>query len=285
MVDLANPDILKLIFSLGAIIIVYTVALILAAIVNNRVKDIRNRHNIRKGIIYFATLLMLIAIIFIWFRNLKAIGVILSVIGAGLVLALQEVVLCIAGWALIFIRRPFETGDRIEIGSIKGDVIDIRLFETSLLEIGNWVVDDQSTGRIVHVPNSAVFKGPVFNYNRGFEFIWNEVKIVVTFESNWNKAKDIMFELGEIESKELIGQVGSRIKQMARRYMIYYEKFTPIVYTKIEDNGIQLSLRYLVDAKQRRVSTDRVSNKILEEFGKHKDVSFAYPTYRITGVK
>jgi len=154
-----------------------------------------------------------------------------------------------------------------------------------MLELGSWVVDDQSTGRVVHVPNSAIFKGPVYNYNRGFEFIWNEIKIVVTFESDWNKAKAIMLKLGEKESGELVQKAGSRIRRMARQYMIFYEKFTPICYTKVIDNGIEISLRYLIDAKHRRASTDRVSNKILEEFGKHKEINFAYPTYRITGCK
>jgi len=285
MIDLANPNVLKVIHSLTAIASIYFLALILAGIVNNRIKDIRQRHNVRKGIAYIATTLILMVVGFVWFHHLKALGVILSIIGAGLVLALQEVILCIAGWALIFIKRPFEAGHRVELGGVKGDVIDVRLFETSLLEIGNWVVDDQSTGRVVHIPNSAVFKGPVFNYNKGFEFIWNEVKIVVTFESDWSKARDVMLKLGEEESKELTERAGSRIRRMARQYMIYYEKFTPIVYTKIEDNGIELSLRYLINVKSRRASTDRVSGRVLEEFKKQKEISFAYPTYRITGVK
>ena len=113
-------------------------------------------------------------------------------IGAGIALALQDVILSVAGWFLIIVRRPFQVGDRIELGGVKGDVIDIRLLQTSLLEIGNWVDADQSTGRIVHCPHSLVFKEPLFNYTKGFEFIWNEIKIPLTFESNWKKGKEII---------------------------------------------------------------------------------------------
>lgn len=282
---LANPYGIKLLYSACSMAAIYLMGLLIVKVINRNVVDVRRRHFARKGVMQIGFALMAAIVGLIWIEQLKAIAVFLSIIGAGLVLALQEVILCVAGWLLIFTRRPFEAGDRVDLGGVKGDVIDIRLFQTSLLEIGNWVVDDQSTGRIANVSNSAVFKGPVFNYTRGFEFIWNEIKLVVTFESDWRKAKDIMLHLGEDESKELIKEAGPKIDEMAKRYMIYYEKFTPIVYTKIEENGIQLSLRYLIDAKQRRASTDRISNRLLEEFQKYKEINFAYPTYRITGVR
>lgn len=201
--------------------------------------------------------------------------------GAGLVVALGDLFLSIAGWFVIIFRKPFTAGDRIEINNVKGDVIDIRLFQTSLLEIGNWVKDDQSTGRVVHVPNSALFKGPVFNFTKGFEFLWSEIKIIVTFESNWRKAEEIMIRHARAESEEISKEVASRIRKMAEEYMIFYEKLSPIVYTKIMDNGVELSLRFLTEVKKRRYSEDKLNRVILDDFGKEPDIAFAYPTYRI----
>jgi small-conductance mechanosensitive channel len=193
----------------------------------------------------------------------------------------QEVILCFAGWILINVKRPFSVGDRVEIGSVKGDVIDVRMFQTALLEVGNWVGAEQSTGRVVHVPNSNVFKEKVFNYTKGFEFVWNEVKIIVTFESNWQKAKEILLRHASPEIDKLKTRVQVSIDRMARQYMIHYEKFTPIVYVSIADNGIKLSLRYLTEVRERRTTEDRICRAVLEDFVREEDIQFAYPTYRI----
>ena len=203
--------------------------------------------------------------------------------GAGVALALHNVLLNIAGWVFILIRRPYRTGDRIELDKVRGDVIDIRLLDTTLLEIGNWVDGDQSTGRVVHLPHGQIFRYPLYNYTMGFEYIWNELSILITFESNWEKARDIVLKFGEEESEEIQEKVQSKINRMAREYLIYYKKFSPIVYTKIEESGVKLTLRFLTKAKSRRTNEDNIHKKILKAIRKAKDVDFAYPTYRITG--
>lgn len=249
--------------------------------INRRVKDIKARHVIRKNTIYIISLTILVIVFFIWVQNLNSITIFLGVAGAGLALALQEVILCVAGWMLILVRHPFEVGDRIELNGIKGDIIDIRLFQTSLLEIGNWVNADQSTGRIVNIPNSFVFKAENYNYSRGFEFIWHEMPILVTFESDWKRGKDIMMVHAKKMAEGLEEKVRRKIDIMRNRYMIYYGKLTPIVYVNIKDSGVELTLRYLTEAKKRRFTQDYLCRMILEDFEKEPTVNFAYPTWRI----
>jgi len=250
-------------------------------IINRRVKEIKARHTIRKNAVYIVSFVLMIVIFFIWVQNVSSITIFLGFAGAGLALALQKVVLSIAGWFLILIRHPFETGDRIEINGIKGDIIDIRLFQTSILEIGNWVDADQSTGRIVNIPNSFVFEYANFNYSRGFEFIWHEIPILLTFESDWKKGKEIMMTHAIKLAEGLEDKVSRKIDAMRNRYMIYYGKLTPIVYVNIKDSGVELTLRYLIEAKSRRSTQDMLCQAILEDFDKEPDVNFAYPTYRI----
>lgn len=276
-----TPNMIRALVSIGIAVFLYIFAGIIVRIINKKMTDLKRRHRARKTTLYTTTLIIVGIISLIWIRNLKTISIVMSVVGAGLVLALQEAILSIAGWFLILFRRPFEPGDRIELGGVKGDVIDVRLFQTSVLEIGNWVKEDQSTGRITHIPNSAVFKGPLHNYTKGFEFIWNEIKITVTFESNWKKAEEIMLGFARKEAEKVSSQVDRRIKKMAEEYLIYYEKLTPIVYVKVVDFGIELSLRYLCEAKMRRRTQDELTRAILDEFGKQRDINFAYPTYRL----
>lgn len=217
----------------------------------------------------------------VWLRAVSHLTTIISVVGAGIALALHDVILSFAGWVSIIVRRPYQTGDRIQIGSTKGDVIDISAFHTVMMEVGNWVDADQSTGRIVICPNSAIFREPVFNYTKGFEFIWNEIVITVTFESNWQKAEQIMLVIAQEKAEEIRSEVAGKIRRMSRNYAIHYTHLTPIVYSIIADSGVKLTLRYLSKVRTRRGTTSGISRKILDAFATEDDINFAYPTYRI----
>jgi small-conductance mechanosensitive channel len=277
----ASPAFLQILLTLIAILVTYLITLIVKRIINRTIKDIKRKHTLRKFTIYIATFLCLVTIILIWIKRVGSVTTIVSVLGAGLTLALHQPITSIAGWLLILIRRPYETGDRVQLGNIKGDVIDIRLFYTSILEIGNWVDADQSTGRVIHCPNGKVFAEPIFNYTRGFEYLWNEIKIIVTFESNWKKAKDVIQEIGSKDYVDLGEKVRAKIKRMSKKYMIHYDKLTPIVWVNIVDFGVELTLRYLTDARKRRSTQDAICHSILDRFDKEPDIDFAYPTYRI----
>lgn len=271
----------KILQTIVLLITSYILLFVIIKFINNRVKDIKARHIVRKNTAYIITFTAMLMIVVIWIQNITYLSIFLGVAGAGLTLALQEVILGVAGWLLILIRRPFEIGDRIEINGIKGDIIDIRLFQTSMLEIGNWVDADQSTGRIVNIPNSFVFKTENYNYSRGFEFIWNEIPILVTFESDWKKGRDIIISHARKHAEGLEENVRRKIDAMRNRYMIYYGKLTPIVYVNIKDSGVELTLRYLTESKKRRFTQDQLCQAILDDFAQHPDVNFAYPTYRI----
>jgi small-conductance mechanosensitive channel len=278
---LAHPISQRILNTFLVFVIAYLLNFLLIANINRRVTDIRLRHTRRKSAIYIVNFLSIAVILFIWLQNLSSITLILGFLSAGVALALQEVILSIAAWFLIFTRRPFDIGDRIEINGIKGDIIDIRLFQISMLEIGNWVGDEQSTGRIVNVPNSFVFKYPHHNYSHGFEFIWNEIPILVTYESDWKKARQIMEAIAQKQTAGLAESVHPKIEAMKSRYMIYYGKLTPIVYVNIKDNGVELALRYLTEAKQRRTTQDQICQMILDEFAKDPSIRLASPTFRV----
>jgi small-conductance mechanosensitive channel len=261
--------------------LVYIILYFVRQFINGLNISISLRHQYRKRAGYIATLVYLLILIPIWAGSTQQWATVLSVIGAGIALALHEVLLNFAGWFYIMVRHPYRTGDRIELGSLKGDVIDIGALQTTLLEIGNWVDGDQSTGRVVHMPHGQIFRQPLYNYTQGFEFIWNELTILITFESNWESAKAILLKSGEEESKEAQETVRTRIDRMSREYLIYYKNFSPIVYVQIKDSGVQLTLRYLSEARKRRGGIHTISQKVLKEIAAAPDIEFAYPTYRI----
>jgi small-conductance mechanosensitive channel len=216
----------------------------------------------------------------VWINAIGQFGAFLGLLTAGLAIALKDLLTNIAGWIFILTRKPFIVGDRIQIGEHAGDVIDIRLFQFTLLEIGNWVEADQSTGRIIHVPNGVVFTRTQANYSAGFEYIWNEMKVLVTFESNWSLAKDILDKIVRHHSENLSADAQKKIIEASKKYMIFYQHLTPIVYTSVDPSGILLTMRYMCDPRKRRGTEHNIWEDVLTEFAGQKEIEFAYPTQR-----
>ena len=154
------------------------------------------------------------------------------------------------------------------------------MFQFSMLEIGNWVDADQSTGRIMHVPNGKVLRERTANFSRGFEYIWHEIPVLVTFESNWRKAKQILEEVVNADTFSVAEDVQRQVRRAASRYLIYSGKMTPIVYTAVRDSGILLTIRYLTKPKTRRGTEQQIWEDVLSRFDAEPDIEFAYPTMR-----
>ena len=245
-----------------------------------RTDDVHIRYRWQKSTIYGAVVLGIILVGRLWFRGIDSLATYLGLVTAGLAIALQDLVKSIAGWAFLLWRKPFSVGDRIQVGAFRGDVIDIRLFKFTLLEIGNWVDADQSSGRVIHLPNSLVISEVIANYSTGFEFIWNELPVLVTFESNWEKAKTILLEIVERHGAPLSAEAERQVKEASKRYMIFYTALTPTVYTAVQDSGVLLTIRYLTSPRKRRGSAQVIWEDILRAFAICDDIDFAYPTQR-----
>ncbi len=185
----------QIFLSLGIILLLALIRMLLLRILWKRTHDVHVRYRWQKTTTYVTVIIGFILIVRVWFAGIQSLATFLGLITAGLAIALRDLVTSFAGWLFILWRRPFSEGDRIEIGNYRGDVIDIRVFQFSLIEIGNWVDADQSTGRVIHVPNSMVLTDVLANYTKGFQFIWNEVPVLITFESNWAKAKKFSAKL------------------------------------------------------------------------------------------
>ncbi|MBW2718954.1 MAG: mechanosensitive ion channel family protein [Deltaproteobacteria bacterium] len=235
------------------------------------VTDVRQRYGWSRGVTSAVGILMVIFLGVIWFAGLERIATFAGILGAGLAVALHD------------LRRPFEVGDRIEIEGIAGDVIDIRLFQFSLLEIGNWVDADQSTGRIVQVPNGKVLRAATASFNKGFEYIWHEIPVLITFESDWKKAKSILEDIVDEDAFVVAEEVERQVRKAASRYLIYSGKVTPIVYTTVRDSGVLLTVRYMTKPKTRRGSEEQLWEQILDRFAENDDIALAYPTIRYYG--
>jgi small-conductance mechanosensitive channel len=249
--------------------------------VSRHTDDVGALYRWRKISLYLAVVSSLLLLGVIWLQQFRSVIAVLGLLSAGLAIALSGFVASIAGWAFILLRRPFEVGDRIQVGPYAGDVIDLRLFKFTLMEIGNWVHADQSTGRVIHVPNSLVISEAVINYTRDFQYIWNEIPVLVTFESHWEAAKRILQEIADRHAVQVVEEAQASLRRAARRFMIYYSHLTPTVYTSVEDSGVLLTIRHLCEPRRRRGANQAIWEDILRAFASAPDIDLAYPTRRL----
>jgi small-conductance mechanosensitive channel len=276
-----SPDLqAKLLATLLIVFGLWLLDRVVLTVVYRRVTDPWSRYRWRKTISYIALGLGVILVGRTWFVGIAALATFLGLLSAGLAIALKDPVTNLAGWIFVVWRRPFEVGDRVEVWGHKGDVIDIRLQQFTLNEIGNWVDADQSTGRIIHIPNGKLFTEPVANYDRGFRYIWNEVPVLVTFESDWKKAKEILTRIAFKHAEHLTAQAEQDLLTASRQYLINYTKLSPIVYTKVTDSGVQLTIRYLIEPRKRRGTEHAIWEDILLQFDACPEVELAYHTVR-----
>lgn len=271
----------KILFSIVALFLFVAIRALILKIVWRKTADVKVRYLWKKIISYSISFLALLILARIWVSSFGQLGTFLGLVSAGIAIALKDPLVNMVAWLFILIRKPFTVGDRIQIGVHTGDVIDIRIFQFSIMEVGNWVEADQPTGRIIHMPNGKVFTESIANYSQEFEYIWDEIKVLLTFESNWKKAKKVLQEIAEelsaykeIEDRKISFQAKSQLA-------LSLPSFKPSIYTEVEESGVLLTVRYPCSIRQRRATSTTIWEKILERFAADPELNFAYPTQKV----
>ncbi|MBK9417521.1 MAG: mechanosensitive ion channel family protein [Flavobacteriales bacterium] len=252
------------------------------ALVNRRASNADVRYRWRKLADLLGTVVFVILLITIYSHQLGGLSVTFGLAAAGIAFALQEVVASVAGWMAVMFGGFYRTGDRVQLGGTKGDVIDIGVLRTTIMEVGQWVDSDLYTGRIVLVANSFVFKEPVFNYSSDFPFLWDEIKVPITFESDHDKARALFLSALEQVAGSLSESSQERWRAMVNKYLIEDARTDPWVAMTFNDNWVEYTLRYVVDYKGRRSTKDALFSRILRDVqASQGEVRFASSTLRI----
>ena len=270
----------KLLMTAFIVVFLQILRWIILRVVLKSVDDSRSIYRWKKTATYITFTFIVLVAGALWIPTLDSISTFLGLVSAGIAVALKDPIVNFAGWGFILGRRPFEVGDRIQVGDYAGDVVDIRIFQFTILEIGNWVDADQSTGRIVHIPNGRVFTDSIVSFTKGFKYIWIEIPVLVTFESDWKKAKQLLIDIAKKHGSTQTAAAKRSVREASRKFMIYYKNLTPIVYTNVKDSGVMLTIRSLSNPRRRRNLEEEFWEAILTEFAKHPDIDFAYPTQR-----
>jgi len=229
-----------------------------------RIEDTDTRYRVRKGVQFAGYVAAFLFLAALFSDKLGGLTVAFGVAGAGIAFALQEVIASIAGWLALTFSNFYQPGDRVELGGIKGDVIDIGVLRTTLMEVGQWVDGDLYNGRIVRVANSFVFKAPVFNYSGDFPFLWDEITIPVRYGSDRAEAKAIIREVADQVVGEYSATAATAWRGMVKKYRIEDAMVAPMITLVANDNWLQYTLRYVVDYRRRRGVKDALFNGIMD---------------------
>ena len=228
------------------------------------------RYKVRKFVVFsgYLTILLFLAILFE--DRLGRLGVTLGVVGAGVAVALQDVVASIAGAFSIGFSKLYAVGDRVQIGDTRGDVIDIGLLRTTLMETGSWVSKDLYNGRIVRIPNNIVLKVPVFNYSQGFRFIWDEIKVLFTTATDCQLAREMLLRAAKEAIGEYLIEAETSWKVMSEYYRGANPPLEPTVALVVNGGSLEFSVSYVVDYTKRTAMQDQLFTKIVQEVANSK---------------
>lgn len=279
---LYNPTVGKIVTFLIGVAVIWVLINLLQKRLFTKIKSNDNRYKAKKISSFIGYLLTIVFLTIVFSDKLGGFTVALGVAGAGIAFALQEVIASFAGWLAIMFGGFYNTGDRVQLGGIKGDVMDIGVLRTTIMETGQWVDGDLYNGRIVLIANSYVFKEPVFNYSGDFPFLWDEIKIPVQYGSNYDKAEEIIMNAGNSIAEELSETSKQQWHSLQNKYRLEEAQTEPMISLVANDNWAEYTLRYVVGYKKRRATKTILFKKIMKDIEATKgQVSMASATFQL----
>jgi len=271
-----DSNLTKVFYTVLALLIIYTVIkVIFEQIIAKRIREPKTRYSMKRIASMLSVIIFIAAGIAIWVDNLQTLLVSYGILAAGAAVALQDVFKNFAGSLVIFITGTYHIGDRIEVNAKIGDVIDIGIFYTTLLETNEWVKGDQATGRLSIIPNSWVLSGVVNNYTKDHPYIWDELSIPITYDSDWKEALQIIERIINIETKEITNKSEASVSKLSDKYYLPQKSTEPTVFATLTDNWITMNIRYITEVRQRRIVRDRLNRRLLSELEKVDNIKIA----------
>jgi small-conductance mechanosensitive channel len=282
---MSDSTIRKLLIAAIVVVVILLASRYAQRTIGRRVADGKTRYRTRKSIALMGYLLTVLAIAIVFSERLGGLGVAFGVAGAGIAFALQEVIVSVAGWVAISFGRFYSPGDRVQLGGIQGDVIDVGILRTTLMETGQWVAGDLYNGRIVRVANSFIFKEPVFNYSADFPFLWDEIRLPVRYGSDWKMARQMLQGVANEICGDFARQSRESWHEAVRKYALEEARVEPMVTLVANDNWLEFTVRYIVDYRTRRSVKDRLFTRILEEVDKSENrIRLASATFELVNL-
>lgn len=249
----------------------------------NNIEDKDLRYRTRKAFSLSGYLLALLSAIIIFSNQLSSLPVLIGLLGVGVGFALRELIQSLFGWLVITFGNLYKPGDRIRLGGVMGDVMDVGPLTTTLMECGEWVKSDLYNGRVVFLPNNIVLREQVQNYSVDFPYLWDEIVVPVRADSDHRLARNLLQEVGQ----RLQADTMASAQEFWSNFMLHHraedERLDVVVTMSFDANWIEFTLRYPVAYTRRRATKDRLFTAILDAFEQTGgEVRVASPVLQLT---
>ncbi len=279
-----DPNFTKWYYTFLAFTVTYFIfKFVFQELLSRPITNAEMRYKFRKTVSILYWVVFVIIFIRIWIVNPQALLVAYGLVAAGVAISLQDFFKNFVGGITIFINGTFKVGDRIEVNGEFGDVIDVGLMYTTVLELREWVAGDQTTGRICSLPNGYVLSYVVNNYTKDHKFIWDEIFVPVTYDSDWKAAIEMIQSIVEKETRDYAEQAEREIARIKEKYFISKREVRANVFVEATDNWISLRVRYVVPVRERRLVHNKLTKLLLEELDKTKKITVASQSIDIVG--
>lgn len=266
---ISNTYIIYIILSIIAYIIIKIIETLIGKINQKFLKNEKQIYTVHKRYKTVLSIIYIVIILSIWKTEFKEFITLISFISAAVTLAAREIIYNYFCGIYIRITKPIKIEDRIKVADTIGDVINLNILSFEMLEVNP--ITNQSTGKIIHIPNSQIFNSTIENYNTAFKYIWDEISISINLNCDIEKSKKILNNI--VNNNEIIKEIPKKMKSEIKKsntdYRIYYNNLTPIIYTKIEDSKIVLTIRFLMHPKKQRNVESDIYEQILKQFKKN----------------
>jgi small-conductance mechanosensitive channel len=218
--------------------------------------------------------------------DLRALLGSIGLIGLALSWALQTPIESFTGWLMNSFQGYYRLGDRIAVGEVFGDVVRIDFLTTTVWEYGgidrapSGIAAEQPTGRMITFPNNEVLAGSIVNYTRDFPYVWDELAIAVAAESDLSYARVIVEGLAHDLLAEQMEMPAAQYRAILDRTRVSVEiSSKPEVFVTLTASGVDLVVRYLVGARERRIWKSRLTEQVVTELNRDEHRGRILPLY------
>ncbi|HET9527789.1 MAG TPA: mechanosensitive ion channel family protein [Pyrinomonadaceae bacterium] len=262
------PLVRKLLAAVAVAVVCLMILRLIEVYFIGRVADAVYKYNLSRVarlVIWLVIGFFVLTIIFQnWYTAVVSFGLISLILG----FALQTPITSFIGWIYILVREPYRVGDRIRIGTVAGDVIDVGYLDTTLWEFGgDYLSTEHPSGRVIKFPNSSVLNTPVYNYTWPlFPYIWNEIKFPIAYNSDLDFVATTMREVAEQEVGEAMMKHVRVFRELLAQTPVNQLEVQerPVVMFRVAENTwLEAIVRYLVPPKEAGRVKNRLVRKLL----------------------
>jgi small-conductance mechanosensitive channel len=264
--SLVNGGLRSVLVILAITIIAVFIDYAIGALVRKTSMDRRQVGTLRTATRVTLQIVVVLLILLVIFGRPTQLGTVLGLAGAGLTIALKDFIIGFLGWFVLMGKNGVRLGDWVEINGVSGEVVELGMFHTVLLETGNWTDSGHPTGRRVTFTNSFAVEGHYFNFSTSGQWLWDELQIVLPAGKNPYPVVEAIQKI-VLEATSEGARLAEQEWKSAAKYREVKVSVAPATNVKPIIGGVEISVRYVARANERSLLHAKLNHAAMDLLG------------------